>query len=544
MNNRVRSRVNNLIVVMTVIVFALSLIATAFFAFPDRVSALADPSSATQIGGGAELYDRDRGNFNGDVVSDLVEKLFGDNDPVEYVKTNGAGDWETYGKNSSSALAGEQYYVVPASTINSRIADETKRDNGFVITLGELKWMVASLTLADTEARNDNVIVTLYLANNQGTSQYYSDRSNNKGNNSYSRSIIRNNVLLDASNEDWNLFSQGGVGSFAEQYLVQPKNIKYQQTETIMGRQVGWYNCQNDALSDLPSGWHTNFGSDPYKPADMFDGHRYDEWGNDYIWLPSITETGASDIAATSSIWNLSNSQRGHNSSGDSYSWLRSGTYGTYNLEYYLQDSGAYYGKEVDGTYGVRPALHLNLSAINSGITLKNPEDVTTTYNGESQTLRSLTATDAKAISWYNKKWYEHTNEYIKVTYPELGTINAGEYWVKVELQQNWFDDVRTEVEAEATANGLNNEEKEALYESRKPKFNGDPNTGDTEHVESATVRWFKMTIKPKEVTLSKPSYNASTGVFAPAAFVSESELYADRPVIATRFTGTAANGT
>ena len=36
MNNRVRSRVNNLIVVMTVIVFALSLIATAFFA--DRKS--------------------------------------------------------------------------------------------------------------------------------------------------------------------------------------------------------------------------------------------------------------------------------------------------------------------------------------------------------------------------------------------------------------------------------------------------------------------------------------------------------------------------
>ena len=51
MNNRVRSRVNNLIVVMTVIVFALSLIATAFFAFPEDVSALANTGSATQIGG-------------------------------------------------------------------------------------------------------------------------------------------------------------------------------------------------------------------------------------------------------------------------------------------------------------------------------------------------------------------------------------------------------------------------------------------------------------------------------------------------------------
>ena len=160
MNNRVRSRVNNLIVVMTVIVFALSLIATAFFAFPEDVSALANIGSATKIGGGAELYDRDSGDFNGDVVSDLVDKLFGYKDPVEYIKTNGATDWETYGKNSPSALAGEQYYVVPASTINSRISDETKRDNGFVITLGGLEWMVASLTLADVGEVEDNVIVT------------------------------------------------------------------------------------------------------------------------------------------------------------------------------------------------------------------------------------------------------------------------------------------------------------------------------------------------------------------------------------------------
>jgi len=237
--NKLRSRVNNLIVVMTVIVFALSLIATAFFAFPEDVSALADPSSATQIGEGAELYDRDIGDFDGDVMSDFIEKLFGDDDPVEYVKTNGIADWETYGKNSPSALAGEQYYVVPASIINNRISDEAKRDNGFIITLGGLEWMVASLTLADVGEVEDNVIVTLYLANNQGTSQYYSDQTNTKGNNSYSRSIIRNNVLLNKDNTTWNMFSQGGEDSFAEQYLVQPKNIKYQQTETMLVRHDG-----------------------------------------------------------------------------------------------------------------------------------------------------------------------------------------------------------------------------------------------------------------------------------------------------------------
>jgi len=544
MNNRVRSRVNNLIVVMTVIVFALSLIATAFFAFPEDVSALADPSSATLIGGGAELYDRDSGEFNDDVKDDLVDKLFGKANPVQYIKSNGATDWETYGKNSPSALAGEQYYVVPASTINSKIADETKRDNGFVITLGGLEWMVASLTLADTEQRNDNVIVTLFLANNQGTSRYYSNTAEIKGNNAYSRSIIRNNVLLDKDNATWNMFSQGGADSFAEKYLVQPKNIKYQQTETIVGRQDDFRNCPNDALSDLSSGWHSHLESDPYKPDDEFDGHRYDEWGNDYIWLPSITETGASDAAATSSIWNLSNAQRGHNSSGANYSWLRSGYYYYRCNALYMQASGAYFGNYVYNTNGVRPALHLNLSAIGLNFSINNPEDVNTTYNGESQTLRSLTATDAKAVSWYSKKWYEHTNEYIEVTYPETSVKNIGEYWVSVELQQNWFDDVRAEVEADATANGWTEEQKNDAYELRKPKFIGEADVSDPEHMESDTVRWFKIIVKPKELTLTNPSYNASTGVFTPATFANESEIYADRPVIATRFTGTAENGT
>ena len=547
MNNRVRSRVNNLIVVMTVIVFALSLIATAFFAFPEDVSALADPSSATQIGGGAELYDRDRGNFNGDVVSDLVEKLFGDDDPVQYIKANGTADWETYGKNSPSALAGEQYYVVPATTINSRIEDEAKKDKGFVITLGGLEWMVASLTIADTDQRNNNVIATLYLANNQGTSQYYSDSNNTKGNNSYSRSIIRNNVLLDKDNTTWNMFSQGGADSFAEKYLVRPKNIMYQQTETLSERHVNksWKHAPNDALSDLPSGWHTNLASNPYKPTDEFDGHRYDEWGNDYIWLPSITETGASNVAATSSIWNLSDAQRGHNSSEAGLSWLRSGLYSNYQGSMNITESGAYdlvhgYLNEING---VRPAIHLNLSAIGLGTTLKNPEDVTTTYNGESQTLSSIAATDAKDVGWYNKKWYEHTNGYIKVTYTKSSTINAGEYWGKVELQQKWFDDIMAEVEAEATANGWTDEQKAAEYELRKPKINGNPDTSDKEHVESETVRWFKMTIKPKEITLTNPSYNASTGVLTPAAFADESELYTDKPVIATKYTGSASDG-
>ncbi len=551
MNNRVRSRVNSLIVVMTVIVFALSLIATAFFAFPDRVSALADPSSATQIGGGAELYDRDSGDFNGDVVSDLVEQLFGDANPVEYIKTNGTDDWEKYGKNSPSPLANEQYYVVPASTINSKIADEKKRDNGFIITLGGLEWMVASLTLADTEARNDNVIVTLYLADNIGKSSYNVDYSATEiGNNVYSRSTIRNDVLLDAGNTTWNLFSQGGADSFAENYLVQPKSIIYQQTESMLRySDLHVDHRLNEALGDLTSGWSSN--NSGVKPESVYGGHRYDEWGEDYIWIPSFSEVGGNNINSTTnlptsyvtnSIWGLSNKQRIHTGetgiqSGLEYtgSWMRSGITLVGGRNNFLYNDGRTAANDTSSTLGVRPAIHLNLSAIGLGAILKDPKDVNTTYNGSSQTLSSIAATDAKAVSWYNKKWYEHANEYIKVTYPESDRANVGEYWAKVELQQKWFDDVRAEVDAEGAEKGWTNEQKDAEYELRKPKLQGEADVSDPEHMESDTVRWFKIKVTPKELTLTNPSYNTSTGVLTPAAFADESEIYADRPVIATR---------
>ncbi|MCI8728801.1 MAG: hypothetical protein HFK07_03190, partial [Clostridia bacterium] len=472
MNNKVRSRVNNLIVVMTVIVFALSLIATAFFAFPADLSALTDINSATKIGGGKELYNKDRGNFNIGVVSDFIEKLFGDEDPVEYIKTNGAVDWNTYGKNSPSALKDDPYYVVPASVINNKI----RNTNGLIVTLNGLDWMVASLTLADTDNGRDNVIATLYLANNQGTSQYYSDSNNTKGNNSYSRSIIRNDVLLNKDNTTWNMFSQGGADSFAEQYLVQPKNIKYQQTETIWGRKDGYYNMHNDALSELTSGWHSDISSDPYKPEDEFDGHRYDEWGNDYIWLPSLIETGSSNVVTTSSIWNLSDAQRRFS---DDYIFLRSGNYGSYNavMAFGNSTSDNAYGISISYTGSVCPAIHLNLSAVGVSFGLQDPEDVNTEYNAEYQTLGSILANDKEAADWYDSEWYEHNKEYVKLTYSNSEMSNIGEYWMKAEIQQNWIDDVRAAVDADATANGWTEEEKEQAYELRRPKFYGKPDT-------------------------------------------------------------------
>ena len=547
MNNRVRSRVNNLIVVMTVIVFALSLIATAFFAFSEDVSALIVSETATPIGNGEELFDQESGKFNGDVVVDFIDKLFDGDDPVEYIKSNGAKDWETYGKNQSlyfdENLVKDPYYVVPSSTINNRITDETKRDSGFVVTLGGLEWMVASLTLADIDEVEDNVIVTLYLSDVNGIHEgnpsiAYNDT---KGYNQYSSSSIRKYITED---QEWSLFANGGEDSFAKKYLVQPKNIKYQQTQSMHNRSAfgNWnFHMPNEAIADTNgSGWSNSLR---YEADFEYKGIRYDAWGDDYIWLPSLTETGSQNIEG--SIWELSAAQRGYEGSVKE-TWLRSGYWDRYYCFWSLKGNGDNGGNLVSFEYGVRPAIHLNLSVAALGILgtrLKEPEDVTTTYNGDAQTLSSIAAADANSVSWYNKKWYEHVNEYIKVTYSETDVKNAGEYWAKIEFQQNWFDDVRAQVDAEAAENGWTPEETAAAQERRKPQFKGDPDTSDPEHMESDTVRWFKITVKAKEITLNKPSYNASTGVFTPATFANESELYSDVPVIATRFKGSAADG-
>ncbi len=502
------------------------------FAPQKQASALTgtNVSSAVQAGDGAELWDATDGGFNDDVLNDLVDKLFGDEDPVEYIKS--MKDTQT------------DSYVVPASAINAKVGNTS---NGLVVKLDGKMWMAASLTLADIEDEEDNVVLTLYLADDLGSSQYYTDNSNVKGNNMYSSSTVRNHLL---TNSNWALFQDDGEESFAHQFLVQPKYIKYQHTETQRGRTSpigGEYHLPNDALDAPAEGWHTNI---KYASTDSFKGafskvQSYNEWGNDYIWLPSATETGMTNyIKDGSSIWKLTANQLSH--SAQSYSWLRSGNSNYYYYAYYLQSSGAYNSNSVSTTRGVRPALHLNLSSAAlgaAGATLKNPENVTTTYNGDVQTLASVFEAKPKEMGWYKAKWYEHTENYVAVT-PQGTLQNAGSYWVKVELQQKWFDDMDALVEAQGAEQSWTADEIAAAKLRKRPKFKGEPDTSDAEHIESDRVRWFKFTINPKEITVKAPSYNSSTGVFVAPSFEDEDELCADAPVLATKFTGDAADGT
>ena len=417
--------------------------------------------------------------FNKTVLEDLRLKLFDNNNPITYIKTN--TDTQTGA------------YVIPASTINAKVGS----DSGLVVKLDGKDWMVASLTLDSSE----NVVATLYLADALGTSQYYSNQHDVKGNNAYSRSIVRNQLLTGST---WSLFNQTGEDGFATRFLVQPKYINYQKNQTWVGRGSTFdYTLPNEALFAQSTGW---YGSINYQPDDTYDDKRYDAWGEDYIWLPSASETGWSNYASTECIWKLSNAQRAHT---QSYSWLRSGGYGYYYIAYLVGSAGACTGYVVTSTNGVRPAIHLNLTAASMSFQteIDDPENMTTTYNGNVQTVKSVADAKPTEYPWYNADIYEHTDNYISLTYKDsqgstvASVKDAGEYWVMAEITQTWIDAVNAEVDAESTKWGWTDAQKDEAKKNRSPKFAGNPVNEDG-RVELDTVRWFKFTIKPKELEI------------------------------------------
>ncbi len=390
------------------IAFVIAVLATVLLLCsfnPTEVYALTTTGNAYQAGDGEELWDATAGGFNDKVLDDITKKLFdGEDDPVAYVKK--------FTESQTGA------HVVPAPTINAKVKNTA---NGMVIKLGGKLWMAASLTLADVgeeEDEKDNVVLTLYLANAEGTSKFWSTTNNTKGENMYSSSILRNHLLTDSK---WSLFNQTGDDALTK-YLVQPKYVEYQHTQSSYGRYIDggtWtasnkypYRWPNEALDDTvkPSGsiWHSNYSS-PYKANYTRSGafstpQRYDAWGEDYIWIPSWSETGDNTyVKGSSSIWQLTNEQRAHSTTA-SYTWLRSGSEADYGNAFVLSTSGVYSYGNVAASYGVRPALHLNLTsaalgAAGRGVTPTEDSGYGYVYKDSNNTRQDYATTKLKHLS-------------------------------------------------------------------------------------------------------------------------------------------------
>ena len=324
-----------------------------------------------------------------------------------------------------AALGGANVTAVDA--LGTQTAADLRTRNGLkdiVVQFGGFQWTVTHVT----KDNHNNLIATLWLASSTETCQWNYGHSNfatyDYPSSMYSTSYIRANalnsggcgyvanaadgptgVLTPLAQSDQHPYAAFTMQTVPDptdaarnmsvrQYLVQPKDVAYQQTETILsetGVNNGWYTCPNEAYGTpaIESYYQGN------TVWDFSKKNHYADWADDYLWLPSIAETGYDTTVR--GIWDLSCDQRS-NSTG---SWLRSGYYPDAYSACFLDQSGNSNGYGLMSLYAVRPALHLNLTKASAESA--DPIDVSTTdkskiYDGTAQPF-ALSGFDASEIT-------------------------------------------------------------------------------------------------------------------------------------------------
>ncbi len=287
---------------------------------------------------------------------------------------------------------------ITANTIFTGAYGSKPASKSLVVTLGGLKWQVVYVS----KDVYGNKVATLWLTNceqdafagrssiegeyygyvkssSTGKTGLYSDWSANwydTGSNwtsaypssmygmSYMRAVTLNNggaysVVSEAGNGTnssvTKTYEKSADSAFAvftmpeaglTKYIVQPKNMPY-QTSSQKGNCSGMssYVYMNDSLATNLTGY--------YSSNNFQTMTGYTNWGDDYLWLPSMQEMGYNN---TDGLWKTIASERMNydgsttstvgkvgSVSGDAfpYSWSRSSNYSYSNYAYYVNPSGS-----------------------------------------------------------------------------------------------------------------------------------------------------------------------------------------------------------
>ncbi len=212
-------------------------------------------------------------------------------------------------------------------------------------------------------------------------------------------------------------------GTSLVEFLATPSQVNYQIAENWV-----WSYCAGRPYLLLNEAWgsgtngvtgpntnlqHPNgskgwYGSGNTNNMNQVITHtRYYEWKDDYLWLPSFTETGFYDSSTSygTSLWGIPNNNELIRYSS-SIPWLRSGHESHTNNVHCLRETGGGYGQTVSTAYAVRPALHLNLTKAQAAskyeISLGNT--ISEVYDG--------TAKGIEGEAWYNDVKDSVTVEY------------------------------------------------------------------------------------------------------------------------------------
>ncbi|MCI8326116.1 MAG: hypothetical protein HFH71_06200, partial [Clostridia bacterium] len=391
--------------------------------------------------------------FNKDIMSELYTKLTGDKSKsgisdVDALGTLTAADIraKNEGKDIVLTMDGQQWTVTHL----------TKDSSGkTIVTL----WRASESTMCEWNLWAEDVTTYAYPSSMYSTSFVRADALNSGGNGYVATKGAETltEIEQNARHKYARLTMPNVKGSLTD-FIVKPSAVAYQGTENNMAGgaigNVGW-TLPNEAYG-TPSGtenWYVGEG----KNMDYSGKSGYADWKDDYIWLPSLTETGRDET--TNGIWALSDNQR----SNSANSWLRSGIARADYACYLAAAGGSISYSFVTNSYAVRPALHLNLNlaAQHSGKpAVKEPTDVSVDYKGTTLTLDDVAAEQ--------KAWFDSNK--ISITY-DSDIKDAGVYKVKAEIN------------ADLAADGLT--------------FEGEP---DTSAGESDTVRYFNFTVTKKKI--------------------------------------------
>ena len=134
-------------------------------------------------------------------------------------------------------------------------------------------------------------------------------------------------------------------------YLVTPYNVSWQENQR--------YSTYNTNHADLPNdSWKENQTEKWYSGMNYTIKPKYNTWKDDLIWLPSLVET-----APFTKLWDISVNQRS-NSNCHYYIRTAEENRSAGNVYHNNKDGSGYFGGgiAVNNLFGVRPAVHLNLT--------------------------------------------------------------------------------------------------------------------------------------------------------------------------------------
>ncbi len=319
---------------------------------------------------------------------------------------------------SSANAASASDYLIPADDDYSVSAMSNNAE--IIVTFAGLKWTPVYLSTTNEGKDNEphDVILTLWLTDNQQDA--WADRKADEGDyygfidgalfsdfaanwyngssdvpadpypsdmygTSYIRAVTLNNggayatsgtqaeTVEKSKNSAFATFTMPEFG--LTKYLVTPEQVSWQESGQSLKEQIS--DIENNT-SNENWGDRTKVPSDGFRTDSLnFAGKEgNDTWKNDYLWIPSLSETGDDDTS--NGIWRTTTAQRAlskKNASGDvgvangsiqSRTWLRTDDHGirtnnVFGLVPYGTLWGCYY---VNDSYAVRPALHLNLTAV------------------------------------------------------------------------------------------------------------------------------------------------------------------------------------